>query len=330
VDLWIDGQIVSRREPETCVNLIHRCLVPDTFAYLQLICYDIVVQGDLKALEDLTHEKRREFLAMYSLPTDLPVISFHTEASRAPRAVSTMSHIAHAELPWLPGTTGGEDSSQGTPKLHVAIPLSAAMAICALHLELRYGEKSDGLVTRKDAEVPGSIVVKPDRKLDHAWMVYSPSRKEPNEPDAAQMCEALLTLLLNHERWRRDDITVTPEVEVSLQEAKAISIQVGNNIVAGEASGLLISSPEHLTTEAATSFLEEGTSLTPSTKDLDGESYQDHGSTFSSDMTHCESDMVLREVVSTVVNSQTTAVSDAPSVSSTAGESLQSTTADMP
>jgi hypothetical protein len=204
------------------------------------------------------------------------------------------------------------------------------MAICALHLELRYGEKSDGLVTRKDAEVPGSIVVKPDRKLDHAWMVYSPSRKEPNEPDAAQMCEALLTLLLNHERWRRDDITVTPEAEVSLQEAEAISIQDGNNIVAGEASGLQISSSEHLTTEAATSFLEEGTSLAPSTKDLDGETNRDHGSTFSSDMTHCESDMVLREVVSTVVNSQTTAVSDAPSVSSTAGESLQSATADIP
>jgi len=52
------------------------------------------------------------------------------------------------------------------------------------------------------------------------------------------MCEALLTLLLNHERWRRDNIIVTPEVEVSLQEAKAISTQDGNNVVAGEASNL--------------------------------------------------------------------------------------------
>jgi hypothetical protein len=94
------------------------------------------------------------------------------------------------------------------------------MAICALHPKLRYGEMSDGLVTRKDAEVPGSIVVKPDRKLDHAWMVYSPSRKEPDELDAAQICEALLTLLLNHERWRRDNIIVTPEVEVSLQRGQ--------------------------------------------------------------------------------------------------------------
>ncbi|CAM6069395.1 unnamed protein product [Sphagnum tenellum] len=175
---------------------------------------------------------------MYSLPTDIPIISFHTEASQTPRAISTMFHIAHAELPWLPGTTRGEDSSQGTPKLHVAIPSSAAMPICALHPKLRYGEMSDGLVTRKDVEVPGSIIVKPDRKLDHVWMVYSPSRKGPNALDTAQMCEALLTLLLNHERWRRDNIIVTPKVEVSLQEAKAISTQDGNNVVAGEASNL--------------------------------------------------------------------------------------------
>jgi hypothetical protein len=219
-----------------------------------------------------------------------------------------MSQIAHVELPWLPGTTKWEDSSQGTPKLHVAIPLSAAMAICALHLELRYGEKSDGLVTRKDAEVPGSIVVKPDRKLDHAWMVYSPLRKEPNEPNAAQMCEALLKLLLNHGRWRQDDITVTPEAEVSLQEAEAISTQDGNAVGAGEASGLQISSPEHLITEATTSFLEDGSNSTVSTKDSDGETHQDHNSPSSSDMPQCESDRVLREVLSSVVNSQTTQI----------------------
>jgi hypothetical protein len=39
---------------------------------------------------------------------------------------------------------------------------------------------------------------------------------------------------------------------------------------------------------------------------------------------------VLREIVSIVVNSQTTAISDAPSISSTTGESLQLTTDDMP
>jgi hypothetical protein len=47
-------------------------------------------------------------------------------------------------------------------------------------------------------------------------------------------------------------------------------------------------------------------------------------------MPHCESDMVLREIVSIVVNSQTTTISDTPSISNTAGESLGSTTSDMP
>ncbi|KAL2530446.1 Alpha/beta-hydrolase superfamily protein [Forsythia ovata] len=47
------------------------------------------------------------------------------------------------------------------------------MAACSQLLQIRYGEKSDGLVTCRDAEVPDSVVVRPKRKLDHAWMVYS-------------------------------------------------------------------------------------------------------------------------------------------------------------
>lgn len=200
------------------------------------------LQGDILSLEDLTYEKRKEFLAKYPLPADVPVICFHTEASRTPRAVSVMSHIAHAQLPWLPGMARGRtDEDEGGAKLHVAVPLAAAMAICALHLELRYKEKSDGLVTRKDSEVPGSIVVKPEKKLDHAWMVYAPSRREPNEPDAAQMCEALIAVLLHHHRWRRE-APGTPESQ-ALQEA-------------GEASGASMQDPDDfLTTDAARSFL---------------------------------------------------------------------------
>lgn len=187
-----------------------------------LICR--IFKGDILSLEDLTYEKRKDFLAKYALPADVPVICFHTEASRTPRAVSVMSHIAHAQLPWLPGMARGRtdensDKKAGGAKLHVAVPLAAAMAICALHLELRYKEKSDGLVTRKDAEVPGSIVVKPEKKLDHAWMVYARSRREPNEPDAAQMCEALIAVLLHHPRWRRGDVPVTPDTQAALQEA---------------------------------------------------------------------------------------------------------------
>eukprot|EP00250_Pteridium_aquilinum_P001219 c11426_g1_i1 orf=242-1663(+) len=162
-----------------------------------LICK--VIKGDIRSLEDLTYDKRREFLAKHPLPANFPTVSFHTQVSIAPGVISTMSHIAHAELPWLPlSAIHGADFQEplSATKLPVIIPLAAAMAICALHLNLRYGEKSDGLVVRKDAEIPGSAVVRPDRMFDHAWMVYSQSRKEVQESDASQMCEALLTLLL--------------------------------------------------------------------------------------------------------------------------------------
>lgn len=118
-----------------------------------------------------------------------------------------MSHIAHAELPWLLPMNGVEDDipepkTMTPPTLRVIAPLAGAMAISAFHLELRYGVKSDGLVVRDDAEIPGSIVVRPNRKLDHGWMVYSQSRKDVKTSDAPQMCEALLTLLLEviHEK----------------------------------------------------------------------------------------------------------------------------------
>lgn len=156
------------------------------------------VKGDIRALEDLTYEKRKEFIHNHKLPDNIPLISFHSEASVAPGVIATMSHIAHAELPWLPRILNEETEEAvfAARKVPVIAPVSAAMALTALHLQLRYGEKSDGLVTCRDAEVPGSVVVKPDRKLDHSWMVYSSWKKEPTEPDAYELCEALLTMLV--------------------------------------------------------------------------------------------------------------------------------------
>jgi hypothetical protein len=148
-------------------------------------------------LDDLTYEKRKEFIMKHKLPENIPLISFHSEASIAPGVLATMTHIAHAELPWLPFPNfGNEEPDKFGRQVPVVIPLSAAMAVCALHLQLRYGEKSDGLVTCRDAEVPGSVVVRPDQKLDHAWMVYSSRKTNPSEPDACEMCEALLTQLV--------------------------------------------------------------------------------------------------------------------------------------
>jgi hypothetical protein len=46
----------------------------------------------------------------------------------------------------------------------------------------------DGLVTRKDAEVPRSVVGRLEHKLDHAWMVYSSLKDEPgDQADTSQV-----------------------------------------------------------------------------------------------------------------------------------------------
>ncbi|KAF7819778.1 alpha/beta-hydrolase domain protein [Senna tora] len=141
----------------------------------------LICKGDMRALEDLTYEKRREFITKHKLPLEVPLISFHSEASIAPGVLATMTLIAHVELPWLPLTSFG-----------------------AVESDLRYGEKSDGLVTCRDAEVPGSVVVRADRKLDHAWMVYSSNKRNPSEPDAYEMCEALLTLLVELSKTKKE------------------------------------------------------------------------------------------------------------------------------
>ncbi|KAI3813516.1 hypothetical protein L1987_18241 [Smallanthus sonchifolius] len=141
--------------------------------------------GDLQALEDLTYEKRKEFLKKHELPKELPVVCFHTEANISPAVLATLSHVAHAELPRFAPLS-----------MPVVMPLGATLAASAQLLQTRYGEKSDGLVTCRDAEVPGSVVVLPKRKLDHAWMVYSSTKDDPLEADASQVCEALLTLVM--------------------------------------------------------------------------------------------------------------------------------------
>jgi hypothetical protein len=161
-----------------------------------------IVKGDMQALEDLTYEKRREFLTKHQLPRELPVVSFHTEAGISPAVLATLSHVAHAELPVVAAQPA---------KLPVVMPLGAAMAACAQLLQIRYSEKSDGLVTCRDAEVPGSIVVRPRRKLDHAWMVYSSLNDDPSEADASQVCEALLTLLVEVGQKRRHELSMKDE-----------------------------------------------------------------------------------------------------------------------
>ncbi|GMH23821.1 hypothetical protein Nepgr_025664 [Nepenthes gracilis] len=166
-----------------------------------LICK--LIKGDLRSVEDLTYEKRREFILKHKLPEQIPLVSFHSEAHIGLGVLATLTQVGHVELPWLPLLTcargaSKEDGSSiwSACRVPVVMPISAAMAICALLLLLRYGEQSDGLVTCRDAEVPGSVVIRPDRKLDHGRMVHSSWKKNPDEPDACEMCEAILTLLV--------------------------------------------------------------------------------------------------------------------------------------
>ncbi|CAK7347814.1 unnamed protein product [Dovyalis caffra] len=165
-----------------------------------------VIKGDMQALEDLTYERRKEFLTKHQLPRELPVVSFHTEAGITPAVLATLSHVAHAEFPLMAPLSSGEST-----KLPVVVPLGAAMAACAQLLQIRYGEKSDGLVTCRDAEVPGSTVVRPKRKLDHAWMVYSSLNDDPSVGDASQVCEALLTLLVEVGQRKRHEFAMKDE-----------------------------------------------------------------------------------------------------------------------
>lgn len=169
-----------------------------------LICK--VIKGDMQALEDLTYEKRKEFLRKHHLPRELPLVSFNTEASISPAVLATLSRVAHAELPMFAPLSAGQ-----TTTLPVVMPLGAAMAACAQLLQTRYGEKSDGLVTCRDAEVPGSVVVRPKRKLDHAWMVYSSLNDDTSEANASQVCEALLALLVEVGKKKKNEFSKKDE-----------------------------------------------------------------------------------------------------------------------
>ncbi|KAJ0970576.1 hypothetical protein J5N97_018535 [Dioscorea zingiberensis] len=150
-----------------------------------------ILNGDLSAIEDLTYEKRREFLRSYPLPREIPVVSFHTETKINMSILTKFYEVANVKFS-ITATAGVKNSS----KISVPWPLSSMLAVMAALLKLRYGEKSDGLVTRKDAEAPGSVVVRPQRNLDHEWMVLPSLNEDRKEANNCQVIEALFTLLI--------------------------------------------------------------------------------------------------------------------------------------
>jgi len=94
-------------------------------------------EGDallLPAVRDLTYASRRTYLASHSHPDPraFPVVSFHTETRH------------RGSLLFLP----------------------------AAYARNRYGASSDGLVARRDAEVPGGVCVRFVGEQDHADCAY--------------------------------------------------------------------------------------------------------------------------------------------------------------
>lgn len=81
----------------------------------------------------------------------IPLVSFHSEASIATSVFATMTQIANPGLPQLVlpkfGKKVCDSFVESGRQVLVTIPASAAMAVFTLHLQLRYGEKSGGLVT---------------------------------------------------------------------------------------------------------------------------------------------------------------------------------------
>lgn len=113
-------------------------------------------QGDPAALQDLSYESRKTFLSQHPYPAEeIPTISLATSSTSA---LSLTAKAAH-------------------------------------YIQHRYGEKSDGLVVDKDAEIPGSYVIRL-QDMDHSGPVMKGlpgvSKHEP-----AHVTEALVAMALS-------------------------------------------------------------------------------------------------------------------------------------
>jgi triacylglycerol esterase/lipase EstA (alpha/beta hydrolase family) len=112
-------------------------------------------QGDAKALSDLSYDRRREFLVRHPYPEDVPTVSLATSSSHP----------------------------------------AAGTASAATYIRDRYGERSDGLVAAKDAEIPGSAVVRLEN-MDHAGAAMRGVRGVCSPYPPGDVTQALVTLAL--------------------------------------------------------------------------------------------------------------------------------------
>ncbi|KAM7274083.1 hypothetical protein ACFE04_028747 [Oxalis oulophora] len=113
-----------------------------------LICK--VIKSDNRALEDLTYDRRKEFIMKHKLPDNIPFTSFHSEANI---------------------------SASGPPPGSHGSPFFCGNGCMRSLPTTQIGRKINRLVTCRDAEIPGSVIVRPEQKLDHAWMLVKCMRR---------------------------------------------------------------------------------------------------------------------------------------------------------
>lgn len=115
---------------------------------------DWVLRGDRKSLADFSYAQRKAFVRAHPWPTDIPTVSLATSSSSQFNGLTPV-------INWY---------------------------------RLRYGEKTDGVVSTRDSIVPGSNVVRLDN-LDHLNSVMSGFPGRANY-DPKALTEALVALAL--------------------------------------------------------------------------------------------------------------------------------------
>ena len=148
------------------------------------------LQGTVDAFKDLTYKNRHAFLEEYPLPRDVPTLCFHSNFP--PDSKTRFKKYVMKE-----------NFLNGMLEVPLEMQLGRQLSVTSKYVLSKYpGEESDGLITRKDAEVPGSVVVKYREDLAHTLVIPEKAPPDqstdvgPDHLDARHVCQACVLLLL--------------------------------------------------------------------------------------------------------------------------------------
>lgn len=150
------------------------------------------MQGTVDAVRDLTYKNRRDFLKEYPMPRDVPILCLHSNFPPDSKARFKKYMLK-------------ENFLNGRLEVPLEMQLGKQMAYMSKYILSRYpGAESDGLVTRKDAVVPGSVVVEFKEDLGHTLVIpevihdSQNSEEVPPPPlNASLVCHACVMVLLS-------------------------------------------------------------------------------------------------------------------------------------